>query len=251
MAKDLMKTWFLQVRGPFLILSVMLVLIGIAAAGYNGTTHWGHSLLLLFGVVLTHISVNLFNELSDYHTKIDENTWRTPFSGGSGLMQAGLTSPNSVRLAAYAALCVSGLIGLYFCLVSGWPIAIFMVIGALAIRFYTTHFAKIVLGELISGLTLGSCVVMGVYYALTKELTLPVIMVSISPGLLTSLLLFLNEFPDMEADKKGGRHHLVILLGRAKSAKAYAFVMTAVYLVIIINPMLFKVPRLTWIACQR
>jgi len=248
MAKNMVQIWFLQIRGSFLILSVMLVLIGIATAGYDGTWHWGHSILLLFGVVLTHVSVNLFNELSDFHTKIDENTTRTPFSGGSGLLQAGLTSCRSVRLAAYTALSVSGFIGIYFCVTSGWLIAVFMLIGGLAICFYTTHFAKIVLGEFISGLTLGSCVVMGVYYALVKELTVPVVMVSVPPGLLTSLLLFLNEFPDMEADEAGGRRHLVIMLGRSASAKIYAVLLAVLYLIIGLNPIFFQIPRITWIA---
>ena len=49
----------------------------------------GTLLLLVIGVVLAHVSVNLFNEISDYKSKIDENTVRTPFSGGSGMLQVG------------------------------------------------------------------------------------------------------------------------------------------------------------------
>jgi 1,4-dihydroxy-2-naphthoate octaprenyltransferase len=47
--------------------------------------------LLLAGVVLAHISVNLFNEYSDYKTGIDFNTHRSPFSGGSGMIVSGKT----------------------------------------------------------------------------------------------------------------------------------------------------------------
>ena len=71
--------WLQQIRAPFMILSVVLVFIGVAAAHRDGVHHWGRAVLLLVGVILAHIAVNLFNEVSDYETKIDEKTVRTPF----------------------------------------------------------------------------------------------------------------------------------------------------------------------------
>jgi 1,4-dihydroxy-2-naphthoate octaprenyltransferase len=179
-------------------------------------------------VVLTHISVNLFNELSDYRTGIDRHTFRTPFSGGSGMMQAGKTSPGAVAFAAYSSMAVSAAIGLYFFALRGWLILVFMIFGAVAIRFYTPVLARWLLGELFSGLTLGSFVVMGTYYALSGRLGIDIILLSIPPGILTSMLLFLNEFPDAEADRKGGRYHLVIHLGKKKSSTLYAVSMVCV-----------------------
>lgn len=237
--------WVQQVRGPFLILAVVLVLIGVFAARHDGMVHWGHSALLLVGVILAHVAVNLFNELSDYKTKIDENTKRTPFSGGSGMMQAGKTRPSTVRIVAYTILFISAVIGVYFVTLSGWPIAMFMVLGGIAVRFYTTHLARWLLGEFAAGLTLGSLVVIGVYYALTRTLTFEVVWISIPPGLLTFLLLFLNEFPDVEADAAGGRRHLVIQLGREKSAKGYVAGLILVYLTILIGPFISTLPMLS------
>lgn len=241
------QIWALQVRAPFLILAVVLVLLGAAAAYSDGFFHWGHFVALLIGVVLTHASVNLFNELSDYHTKIDENTQRTPFSGGSGMMQAGFTSPKQVRIVAYATLIIPFLIGLYFCFISGWTLMIFMLIGGIAIRFYTTHLAKILLGELFAGLALGTFVVLGVYYALTGTLTQTVVLISIPPGILTALLLFLNEFPDLEADKIGGRHHLIIHFGRKKSAYIYFVSLVVAYAIIILAPFVSTAPYTVWL----
>ena len=85
---NILGIWFNQIRGPFLILSIVLVLIGVAAAYRDGIKNWIYSILLTAGVMFAHISVNLFNELSDYRTKIDENTSSTPFSGGSGMLQS-------------------------------------------------------------------------------------------------------------------------------------------------------------------
>jgi len=246
--KQLAAVWLQQVRAPFLILAVALSLVGIATAHWHGFGHVGHALLLLAGVVLAHAAVNLFNELSDWKTGIDENTVRTPFSGGSGMLQAGLTSPRQVRLAAYGALLAAGAIGLFFCLASGWPLLALMACGALAIRFYTSHLSRWLVGELVSGLTLGSFVVIGVHYALTRFMTVDIIYISAVPGLLTALLLFLNEFPDAEADKRGGRRHLIILLGTKKSAVVYAAAVFLLFALIAAGPFILNIPYSVLIA---
>jgi 1,4-dihydroxy-2-naphthoate polyprenyltransferase len=246
--KYLFGVWFQQIRGPFLILSIVLTLIGIATAKWHGFGNIGHSLLLIAGVVLAHVSVNLFNEISDYKNKIDENTMRTPFSGGSGMLQSGRTTVKQVTWAAYLALLAAGAIGLYFCLASGWLILFFMVCGALAVRFYTSHLAKWLVGELVSGLTLGSFVVIGAHYALTHFMTLDIIYISIVPGILTALLLFFNEFPDADADRQGGRRHLVIFFGKKKSAVIYAGALLLLFSLIAAGPFVENIPYAVLIA---
>ncbi len=240
--------WMQQVRAPFLVLALALVLVGVATAHWHGFGHLGHSLLLVCGVVLAHIAVNLFNELSDYGSKIDENTVRTPFSGGSGMLQAGRTTARQVRLAAYGTLLGAGIIGLYFCLVRGWPILALMVTGALAIRFYTSHLARWMVGELVSGLTLGSFVVIGVHYVLTGFMTPDIIYIALVPGILTAMLLFLNEFPDAEADRVGGRRHLVIVFGKKKCAVIYACAVFVSFALIAAGPFILNIPFSVWIA---
>jgi 1,4-dihydroxy-2-naphthoate polyprenyltransferase len=237
------QRWLLQVRGPFLILAVVLTFLGAAAAYYDGTMHWAHTFLLALGVVQAHIAVNLFNELSDYQTGIDAKTTATPFSGGSGMMQAGETHPRTVRTVAYVNLFMAGLVGLYFCLVSSWWILALMITGAVAVRFYTSHLSHWMVGEAVAGLTLGSCVVAGVYLALTGTLNGSVLLLSIPPGILTTQLLFLNEFPDAAVDKEGGRYHWVIHFGHHRSAVLYTGIMLLLYVVILLIPEFTPYPK--------
>jgi len=241
--------WLNQIRANFLILAVLLVLIGIALAykylPANHSIRWQDLLLIIFGTVTAHASVNLFNEYSDHLTGIDKNTNRTPFSGGSGMMNSGLTNPSEVLVAAILTLLVSGTIGIYFGITAHWSGFLIMLTGAFSIVFYTPLLTKLMLGELFSGLTLGTLVVLGTFISLTATPGQPlgtllpdeVLLVSIPPGILTALLLFLNQFPDSEADRKGGRKHLVIKLGYKNAASLYAVGVAATFTLILALPL--------------
>ncbi len=250
--RELLKTWSVQIRSNFLLLAVLLVLIGLALAGLHlkrtGSAFFGaaDALLLVLGVVLMHVSVNLFNEYSDSRTGIDDHTERTPFSGGTGMIQAGKTTPAAVHRAAWLTLCAAFFIGLYFTFKSHWMVMAIMVVGAASTVFYTRYLARALLGEFFAGLSLGSLVVIGTFVALTGSAAAgmrdlfpaQVIIVSIPPGILTALLLFLNEFPDAEVDRAGGRFHLVIWLGKRKASYLYVAGLAASYAFIIAAPLL-------------
>lgn len=247
------SAWMAQIRANFLVLAVFLVAIGLAvtwnyqsAAPANGAFNFFHAALIMTGVVLAHISVNLFNEYSDYRTKIDFNTNRTPFSGGSGMIVNGKTSPRTVLTAAILTLLFAFGTGVYFSLVAHWSIMVIAVLGGLTIVLYTPVLARFMLGELFAGLMLGTLVVIGTFIAMTASpgmslseiVTVRLILISIPPGILTSLLLLINEFPDVEADRNGGRKHLVIRFGKQKAAWIYAFGVFLAFGIIIALPIL-------------
>ena len=252
MSEHRIKLWLAQMRAPFLLLAILLVSIGLAFGWkyHPAGTEFNpfHAIMLLMGVVSAHISVNLFNECSDTRTKIDMHTNRTPFSGGSGIVSSGKLSTKSVFRMAVATLLFSLGIGIYFGFAVHWIIFVFTALGAFSILFYTNLLAKILMGELFSGLSLGTFVVLGSYVAMTAQPSMhvlnlfptDVLLMSIPPGILTALLLLINEFPDAEADKKGGRNHLVIFLGRKKAAIVYTLGMFTTF-ALIIGAALFNV----------
>jgi 1,4-dihydroxy-2-naphthoate octaprenyltransferase len=246
----LIKVWAGQIRAPFLALSVVLVLIGGAVAVQNGVFNGLRFALAMLGVVLAHMAVNLVNELHDHATGIDQHTRRTPFSGGSGTLQRGDLKPREVLYVTAAVLLVALLIGIVLTLLSGWPLMIFILLGGLATVFYTSHLARWAIGELAAGICLGTFVVLGTYFCQAETLTAEVIWLSVPPGILTALLLFLNEFPDLEADRKGGRRHLVIVLGRERAAIVYAAALIVMYAVLVVGVVtgLFPLPVLMALA---
>ena len=55
------------------------------------------ALLCVLGALLAHAGVNVLNEVHDFRSGLDQHTWRTPFSGGSGAL---LSHPDKVKTAA-------------------------------------------------------------------------------------------------------------------------------------------------------
>ena len=226
-----LKVWFLETRPQFLILTPMCVLVGVAAAAYDGfDLHPLHVILTLVGAILAHISVNVLNDYFDYRSGIDLATKRTPFSGGSGILPAGLLKAQQVYLLGLASLIGVGAIGIYFTFEYGWTILPLGILGMVVIYLYTTHITKNpLLCAIAPGLGFGPLMVVGTYFAQTGEYSLTAGLASLVPGFLVSNLLLLNQFPDVEADKVAARRHIPIAYGRRFSARVYAVLMLATY----------------------
>lgn len=235
------SVWFLETRPQFLLLAVLLVLHGAGLAFWKtGSVDVLRFVLCLFGLVLMHASVNVLNDWHDWEkTGIDRETPRTPFSGGSGLLPAGAMTPSAALGLGIGTLVAGVAIGAYLVwdtwrlFGTPWPLMIIGVVGALSVATYTPLLSRIGLGELFAGLGLGLLPVVGTYYVLTGRLDTAAWVSGIPALLLTYNLLLLNEFPDAEADTKGGRRHMVILFGKKGARWLYAAVEAATYVIII------------------
>lgn len=232
-----LKTWFAETRPHFLLLTPVCVFVGVAVAVYELDSLNGlHLALALLGALLAHISVNVLNDYFDYRSGIDLKARRTPFSGGSGILPAGLLSPRKVYLFGIACLLAVILIGIYFIYKYRLEILPIGILGVLVIYFYTTHITKSpLLCAIAPGLGFGPFMVLGTYFTQTGDYTLAAVMASMVPGFLVSNLLLLNQFPDIEADMVASRRHLPIAVGRQNSAKVYAGLLSATYLWLIFS----------------
>jgi len=228
-----LKIWFLETRPQFLLLSVVLAFLGTTIAWYNGYFHLGYALLAFFGLLLTHISVNTLNDYFDYRSGVDLATKRTPFSGGSGVLPAGLLKPRQVFWLGMISFLLTIPIGIYFIIVRGWLLLPLLLIAAVCVLLYSPVILKLGWPEWAPGVGLGVLPVLGVYFVQTAAYTWPVVMASIPSGILVHNLLLLNEFPDTEADKKADRKTLPITMGKAKASIVYSVLTVIVYLWII------------------
>ena len=92
-----LKIWLQIIRLKFLSASIIAVTAGLTISyGRFGLINPFLAALTYLGVISLHISVDLLNDYFDYLSGIDLITTRTPFSGGTGVLPAGLLAPLSV-----------------------------------------------------------------------------------------------------------------------------------------------------------
>ncbi len=233
---DYIKTLAGIIRVPFLLLTPSVMLLGLATALWEnkgGINLWDFGLALLAGTA-AHISVNALNEYSDFKTGLDNHTARTPFSGGSGALQARPELSWLALVTGVASGVLVGASGLYFVFQKGWGLLPLAAGGMLVVTAYTPLLTHIPLACLMApGLGFGTILVMGTHYVLTGHYGATAFWASLVPFFLVNDLLLLNQFPDVEADKKAGRRHYPMVLGRKKSAEIYVLQLLLAYLSII------------------
>ncbi|MFQ5586782.1 MAG: prenyltransferase [Thermodesulfobacteriota bacterium] len=232
-----LKAFLGPTRLPFLILTPVSVFLGLGTAIWStGQISILYLVLILFGALSAHISVNTFNEYSDFKSGLDYKTERTPFSGGSGSLQARPGFARQVLGTALTACAISGLIGFYFLHVRGIALLPPGILGLLIVFAYTpwlTHHPFLCL--MAPGLAFGPLMVMGTDFVLTGEYSWTSFTASLVPFFLVSDLLLLNQFSDVEADRSVGRKHLPIVIGRRHSSVIYGVLLLLAYLTIVLG----------------
>jgi 1,4-dihydroxy-2-naphthoate octaprenyltransferase len=231
------KVWFEELRPPFLILSIIFTILGIVVALKDGYFNPLYAVLTLLGVVALHAAANVLNDYFDYHSGIDIETERTPFSGGSGILPGGRMTPRAVLVEGILLLLLGLSIGLYFLYVSAFnPILIFLIVFAcFGIVLYSPLLSHVGFGEVLVGLCFGPPLLLGVYFVQTSTLSLEVGLIGLVTGILTAAVLYVNEFPDTRADIKFGRHHVVARLGKERAARLLKYIFASAYIILVIS----------------
>ncbi len=214
----MLKVWLRAVRIRFLLASIISVCLGLAINGWqNKTIDFGFAALTFVGVAALHASVDLLNDYWDFKRQIDTDTQRTKFSGGTGVLPEGLLKPKQVYRAGMVMLIIGSAVGAFFIFEKGITIAIILGFAVISIYFYSTRIVDSGLGEVFVAIK-GSMIVLGTYFVQSSHITLEPIIAGIVSGILSSTILFVNSFPDHDADKKHGRKTLVIILGKHKAS---------------------------------
>ncbi|MFX4263266.1 prenyltransferase [Pelotomaculum propionicicum] len=236
-------------RPQFIILSVACVLVGAGSAYWKaGSINLIYLALALVGAMSAHASVNILNDYSDYKSGLDDMTPKTPFSGGSGILPKKLMSPRAALYYGLATLSVTVVIGLFLVYARGWELLLVGIPGVLMIVLYTDYITRSpMLCLLAPGLAFGPCIVLGTYFVLQGYYDITALAVSLIPFFFVSNLLLLNQFPDIEADRKVGRRHLLTLAAPRNNTYIYAVLITGAFLVLIASVYFKLLPLLTLI----
>jgi 1,4-dihydroxy-2-naphthoate octaprenyltransferase len=156
-------------------------------------------------------------------------------------------TPGKVRTLAYLLFTLGVGCGLML-IFQGRPyVAVIGLLGLGAALGYSASPVQLMsagLGELLIFLAFGPLLTWGAYYVQTGKLSLMAAAVSLPLAFLITAIIWINEFPDMEADLAAGKHHLVARLGLKTSRWGYAALMAAPFLSLFVLIELFHLPDL-------
>lgn len=236
--KEFVKKWIKAIRAPFFTASAIPVLVGTALAwNMTGKFTLGKFILVLVGVPLFNAGTNLANDYYDHKTGNDDiNTSFTPFSGGSRVIQNGVIPAKHMLIGSFLFFGLGSFIGLYLNAITPGNLVLYLGIFGLLSGFLYTAAPVLIgyrgVGELVVGLNLGTLTIIGSYFVQAHSVSWPVFWMSLPIGFLVAAILYINQFPDYEADKAVDKKHLVVRLGKRRAVYGYYLLIAATYLVI-------------------
>jgi 1,4-dihydroxy-2-naphthoate octaprenyltransferase len=226
-------------RAPFLSASLIPVVMAAAfASGLGLTWSWLHFWVTFAGVAALHMASNTFNDYFDWKSGTDgqNNDYFLPFSGGSRSIELGLITEKGLWRLSWVLFAVAALCGGWLAFERGAAILAYGAAGAFAGYFYTAPPLRLVarrgLGELLIGLCFGPLMTGGAFTALTGEFSSLALWIGAPVGLLTTAILWINEFPDAESDARTGKNHLVVALGKRAARWGYLALLTGAYMIV-------------------
>jgi 1,4-dihydroxy-2-naphthoate octaprenyltransferase len=243
-----LKIWVAEMRAPFFTASFVPVILGAVMAW-----HEKHSFDLLYftltliGVLALHTATNTLNDYFDYRSGNDliNREANRPFDGGSPFIVDGRLRAESVYRFGVGALLLGIGIGLFLSWMKGWLIIPLGLVGVGSAYFYVEPRVKLAsrgVGEFLTGFCFGPLVVIGAYYVQAQSISLGVVMAGIPVGILITNVLFINQFPDREADLAVGKNHWVVRLGKKKAVRVYIILVSAVYVSVALGVLMKILP---------
>jgi len=246
-----MNKYIKALRAPFLAGSIAPVLIGASLAFAEGYFSLRNFIAAIVGVASLHTAANLINDFHDAEGSDAVNFRVTPFSGGSrAIQEEGLKKSALIAMVVFSLLLA--LASALWMMKAGKPLAI--PIGLLGLFIGWAYSAPPLQlmskgwGELLIFFAFGPLVSLGAYYVITGHLSLGSFVVGIPQGFLITGVIWINEFPDYEADKSVGKNNLVVRIGPELARYLYCFIMAMSFMSVIFIVGFFKISYLIMLA---
>ena len=256
------KAWILAARPKTLAAAATPVLLGCALAYTDGAFQWIPALLCFLFAFSMQIDANFINDYYDFLKGSDREDrlgperacaqgWITLSAMKKGMIITTLLS------------CVWGLLLLNYCGLEMIPVGMLCVLFAFLYTAGPYPLAYHGWGDVLVIVFFGFVPVGCTYYTMAHDWTWNVTIACAACGLVSDLLLMLNNYRDREQDKISGKRTLVVRFGEPAGRWAYlilgilavglcSFYAFNGYLLASLLPLVFLIPHFTtWLEMVR
>ena len=249
------KAWILAARPKTLAAAATPVLLGCALAYTDGAFQWIPAILCFLFAFSMQIDANFINDYYDFLKGSDREDrlgperacaqgWITLSAMKKGMIITTLLS------------CVWGLLLLNYCGLEMIPVGMLCVLFAFLYTAGPYPLAYHGWGDILVIVFFGFVPVGCTYYTMAHDWTWNVTIACAACGLVSDLLLMLNNYRDREQDKISGKRTLVVRFGEPAGRWAYlilgilavglcSFYAFNGYLLASLLPLVFLIPHFT------
>lgn len=227
-----MNIYLKALRAPFLAGSLVPVMIGAAFALSSKTFSFWLLLLCAVGIIGLHLGANLLNDYFDARGSDPINMRVTPFSGGSRAIQDGELAPRMVLFMALFFFAIGFTVGIWLICLNRPLVIPIGLLGLGAGWAYSAPPLQLMSrgwGEAVIFFAFGPLVTLGTYYVMSGSLSWPAFAIGVPQGFFITGVIWINQFPDYEADRSANKRNLVVKLGPGYSRHLYCVIMSMAF----------------------
>lgn len=215
---EIFKNTVLAFRPKTLTAALVPCLVGTSYASYRQIWSFKVFAYALFSAIFIQIGTNLVNDAMDFKKGADTEKRIGP----QRITQAGILSFNQVMLIATLFFLLAMLLGLPLVQIGGWPIVAVGLVSILLGYGYTAGpfpLAYRGLGDLFVILFFGLVAVQGIFYLHTLSIDWGSFILGLQIGMLSTVLIAINNLRDIEGDAKVNKRTLAVRLGETMAKK--------------------------------
>ena len=214
------KAWILAARPKTLAAAATPVLLGCALAYTDGIFQWIPTILCFLFAFSMQIDANFINDYYDYLKGSDREDRLGP---ERACAQGWITLPAMKKGMIFITLlsCFWGLLLLKYCGLEMIPVGLLCVLFAFLYTAGPYPLAYHGWGDVLVIVFFGFVPVGCTYYTMAHDWTWNVTIACAACGLVSDLLLMLNNYRDREQDKISGKRTLIVRFGEKAGRYAY------------------------------
>lgn len=226
-----LRAWILAARPKTLSASVVpIVATAGMVHGQTGHLQWWIVWCALFSSFCIQIGTNFVNDAMDFKKGADTETRLGPMR----VTQQGFFTFKQVMIMATAFFAMAIGFGIPLAIHGGLPVVIIGIASIIMGYAYTSGpypLAYRGLGDLFVLLFFGLTAVGGLHYLLTGQWTIQCLVLGVQIGLLSTILIAINNLRDIDEDRLVSKKTLAVRLGKKGGKNWIGFLCIAPFLV--------------------
>ncbi len=215
-------------RAPSLVIAAVSCALGVVLAFQAGRGDWINAAAVMVCGLALQSGVNLVNDFFEFmQGKVEDKAENLGFSRADRITLEWL-----VFLVGLAFFGLAALVGLFIAWRTGWPVIVLGAGGFLGGFFYTgepLNYKRRGLAVPVVFFLMGVAMITGSYYAVSRDFSWNIVLISVPVSFLVSLILLTNEIRDFEADTSFGVRTLTVRMGFAAAVRLYCGLLVLAY----------------------